>query len=656
MGTQESRNTLLKLNLVFISLHLITSIQKSPPLLPNNVIFRKSPKITYHMTEPKLPTTFISYSRRQLYFSESLVLHLQKEGLPIWFDLQQLQAGTVWSDSLQDGINEAKTLILIISKASLASEYVEVEWKGVAAKGGKLVLVIFESVKLPEELLGLPTFDFRTGFNKNISALTSYLNGKAEPKYDKISSANPLSWITKIPIAIFSILMAQFSIPIMLILMFAFYQIVSSTQEMNSTLWTRLLVLGSLSLLMSFWYVVPFIRHQQTYKKVKRSILNATFLLLPFFFMTLLSIDIDVDKLIPLWGILLTILVYNLYVYLFLLRRSIDFLRWMQPEDDLQKLRRRVHQPLIPKEVFDMDLASDQKSKSVRYTIHHDAADKPLANWITKSFDEIGHQQVKITENPQHHIAILSNRSSTAWVQELTRTYAGKLVFVVVSTIEFTKDLKDTGRYQWVDAREMEKRDILGLAKSLGDKTAWKREAAIESTPDKIDSLKMPSGIKLFRNLLVIFGIYVLIIGITNLFPGGEELVLQDSGYDAYLVFVGLISLWIAARGLIQRKVPSIIIYGSTLLNLILVSWYGNILLFDALVDKKWLLLVITLPILILSAIEGRYWLPAFAKTNTDEVGINKKIIQAYWKRRFIVVGIWIILFSSLAFWCSTLE
>lgn len=111
----------------------------------------------------------------------------------------------------------------------------------------------------------------------------------------------------------------------------------------------------------------------------------------------------------------------------------------------------------------------------------------------------------------------------------MTHSYEGKLVFVVVSTIKFGDSLqKTTGRYQWVDAREMEKRDILGLAKSLGDKTAWKREAALESTPDKIDDMKMPAGIKLLRNLLVIFGIYVLIIGLTNLMPGGGEIDLKD--------------------------------------------------------------------------------------------------------------------------------
>ncbi|MFK7774412.1 MAG: toll/interleukin-1 receptor domain-containing protein [Saprospiraceae bacterium] len=609
------------------------------------------------MIESTHPITFISYSRRQLYFAESLVLHLQKENHNIWFDLQQLHAGSVWSDQLKDGVKKAKTLILIVSKASLASEYVEVEWKGVAAEGGQLVLAIFESVELPEELFGLPTFDFRTDFDENISALSSYLKGEGEPQFDKISSYNPFSWFGRKSSSILKIMMAQFGIPILLILIFVLYEGFNSSPEIDTVFRDRFMVLAGLSLLMSFGYAIPFLRHKLSYKKIKRSVLYSILLLLPFFFIIVNSVESDdIPRAIffSMPGIFLSILVFNLYVYLIVLRKSMSFLRWMQPEDSLQKLRRRVHQPLIPKEVFDIDMESNANAnanaKSVLYSIHHDAADKPLAKWITKYFKKVGHQKVAITKDPEHHIAILSNRSSIAWVNKITQSYAGKLIFVVVSTIEFSDSLKDTGRYQWVDAREMEKRDIIGLAKSLGDKAAWKREAALETTPDKIDTLKMPSGIKLFRSLLVIFGIYVLIFGVGNLMPGEKmDGVIIDKSYNSYLIFVGLLCMWIAAKGLIQRKIPSLIIYGITLLNFILVCYFGDIMLYF----NQWGLLVITIPLLILSAIDGRYWLATFAKTNSDEVGMNKKIVQSYWKRRIIVITIWIVLFSGLAYWAS---
>ena len=55
--------------------------------------------------------TFISYSRKQLYFAESITLHLQKESIETWFDLQQLEAGADWSSVLKDGYENCHRLI-----------------------------------------------------------------------------------------------------------------------------------------------------------------------------------------------------------------------------------------------------------------------------------------------------------------------------------------------------------------------------------------------------------------------------------------------------------------------------------------------------------------------------------------------------------------
>ncbi|MDH5541163.1 MAG: toll/interleukin-1 receptor domain-containing protein, partial [Rhizobacter sp.] len=61
----------------------------------------------------------MSYSRRQLYFAEALALQLQQAGLDVWFDLQQLHAGSVWSDGLKDGVQDAGRLVLVVSQAAL---------------------------------------------------------------------------------------------------------------------------------------------------------------------------------------------------------------------------------------------------------------------------------------------------------------------------------------------------------------------------------------------------------------------------------------------------------------------------------------------------------------------------------------------------------
>ncbi|MDB4285755.1 toll/interleukin-1 receptor domain-containing protein [bacterium] len=604
-------------------------------------------------------TVFISYSRRQLYFAESLALHLQKEKLNVWFDLQQLQAGTVWSDGLKNGISEAKTLVLIVSKASLASSYVADEWKGVATKGNQLVLVIYESVELPEELLGLPTYDFRTGFNKKLRDLTAYIKGEADPRHDNVSVANRLKGAIKMPAAVWLTLLAQFGAWITCILGFVLIDSTHSGSDKPLFL-ASLLTLTALSFALGLWYGIPFLRHKQTYQQVKRSILLSFLVLIPIFFSFGSNIETSLDLRTWLdylfWFGYLAIVGFHVFVYLIPIRYSIDFLRWMQPEENLQKLRRRVHQRLISKETFDVDIDIESKkiSKAISYMIHSDPADRPLTKWITKHFSKVGHSQVTLAENPEHHIAILSNRSSAAWVQEVTRSYAGKLVFVVVSTIEFTESLKEVGRYQWIDARDMDTHDIIGLAKSLEDETDGKRKAALEATPDKINRWKMPSGIKLLRGVLGVLGVYALILSFMHIIPSptGEKAPIGDIRESILFLFVGASSFWLVAKGLVQRKLPALIVYGCTLLNIILLSFFGNPFVFnDGPEYQRWLLLALTIPLLVISVIEGRHWLPTFARVNHDEVGINKTIVRTYWKKRILVVAAWVVFFIGIAIW-----
>ena len=45
---------------------------------------------------------FLSYSRRDYYFAESLALHLLKEGIPAWLDVKNLGAGVRLTSSPQD--------------------------------------------------------------------------------------------------------------------------------------------------------------------------------------------------------------------------------------------------------------------------------------------------------------------------------------------------------------------------------------------------------------------------------------------------------------------------------------------------------------------------------------------------------------------------
>jgi hypothetical protein len=47
---------------------------------------------------------FISYSRKDYYFAESLAFHLLKRGVPAWLDVKDLSPGGFWERDLQAGM------------------------------------------------------------------------------------------------------------------------------------------------------------------------------------------------------------------------------------------------------------------------------------------------------------------------------------------------------------------------------------------------------------------------------------------------------------------------------------------------------------------------------------------------------------------------
>ena len=606
------------------------------------------------METTKEPITFISYSRKQLYFAEALALHLQKEGINIWFDLQQLQAGTEWSEGLKDGVRSAEQMVLVVSQAALESPYTQDEWKEFVEKGNQIVLAIFEPVNLPDELKGFPVYDFRGEFNKKVHDLAAFLKSDAEPRSDKVPPANSFGLTAKLPSAIWIILSAQFGALIALLLSLILALILNSAELLRQATspllagGTRLFpILVALSLIIGGRYALLLLQHRLEYKKIKRSALVNFLLLFP----ALIAIGqiesiggpsatTSTSYIYP--AIVGAMALLTLFVYIFLSRRSAGLLRWMQSEEDLQELRRRVHQPLVPTSVFDIDAADKRVGKAVQYTIHADSADKPFARWVEGIFKKAGHTHTAADENPEKHIALLSNRSSDAWAQKITSTYAGKLVFIIISTIEFKDSLSETGRYQWVDARGGDKPDIVGLARSLGDVETWKREAALEATPAMINRWKVPDSITLLKRMMELFAIYLLVFGITDLVGFLTSLfgLLSGDGGNALksvlLVIVGAFSFWLANKALVYRKVAALLTYSLFGGSVILVSWLGNLPLIR---ELSWFII----PVLLYTALDSYFWLPANTKTNPDEVGINRSIARSFQRRNIILVSAWVI-------------
>ena len=93
------------------------------------------------MVEPA--DVFISYSSKDVAHAEALEALLEKAGLTVWRDKKRLVPGGNYVFSIHDGIENAKRVLVLWSRHSIASDYVAAEAEYARGKK-KLVPVDFE--------------------------------------------------------------------------------------------------------------------------------------------------------------------------------------------------------------------------------------------------------------------------------------------------------------------------------------------------------------------------------------------------------------------------------------------------------------------------------------------------------------------------------
>jgi len=72
---------------------------------------------------------FISYSRTDEAFARRLAESFSALGVDVWIDVEDIPAGMKWSSAIQQGLNKAELMLVILSPTSMASTNVEDEWQ-----------------------------------------------------------------------------------------------------------------------------------------------------------------------------------------------------------------------------------------------------------------------------------------------------------------------------------------------------------------------------------------------------------------------------------------------------------------------------------------------------------------------------------------------
>lgn len=126
-----------------------------------------------------MSSIFLSYSRKNEPFARKLARALSDLGLDVWLDVEDIPAGMKWSSAIQQGLDTANLLIVVITPASMESTNVEDEWQYYLDNKKPVIPVLLEPAKIHFQLARIQYIDFHTqGFDVAFAQLITELNRK----------------------------------------------------------------------------------------------------------------------------------------------------------------------------------------------------------------------------------------------------------------------------------------------------------------------------------------------------------------------------------------------------------------------------------------------------------------------------------------------
>ncbi len=122
---------------------------------------------------------FISYSRKDLEFVKTLAKDLEASGLKAWYDISNLEIGKRWAMEIQVAIQASQYFIVVISRNSIASKWVEREFIYAENRKIRIIPLIIEPCELPLWAVSLQFIDMvGTSYEKALGELLKELGIK----------------------------------------------------------------------------------------------------------------------------------------------------------------------------------------------------------------------------------------------------------------------------------------------------------------------------------------------------------------------------------------------------------------------------------------------------------------------------------------------
>ncbi len=444
---------------------------------------------------------FISYSRREAPFVDSLLDELEDRCFGVWLDYHDLVPARPWQDQIYQGIDEAEIFLLVVSKESLASKNVEVEWRRAIEQQKRIILIIFEAVKLPAELQVYEWVDLRISFKKGVAELLTYLK-------------TPLKEVPTPP-----------------------QQGFKSPPVVWRSFWLGVLV-GLISIPTWWTIFIPYVLIPLPYRILKRNFnffeVQSVVVMLPFaLLLTAFFFSSNTDVLNVLLGCFFFSLL-PVPILLFLLR-SADMQRWGKPIASRPKFA-NPYDPHI------------KKPHPTPFTVDFAPEDQAYAADIIAGLKNYGHPYV--AEAPQAEVCfvlISKHKNTTTFNPEKHAVYP---IILQDSQVEDPK----IRRVQWIDFRRGLKH-LDKLAQLLPEPARMLKALGIVPMSNQTVLPPIIQVLVYYLTLLAIFTVSIWLPLMVELGPEFAETSSAGTITCLVIPLLGLIlaTIWFTRRALLRR-------------------------------------------------------------------------------------------------------
>ena len=432
---------------------------------------------------------FLSYSRAQFYFAESLAHALANRGFVVWFDSQQLTTGEDWEAEIRRGLQESQVLVLVGSEQAIASAAVRQEWTTALAQGKTVVVALFEYVPLPTELAA-SVVDFRRSFGDALTRLESVLRGTVAPEAGNVSNRHQVfapavrvvAWSLAVPagLALFVVGLIVTQLP--------------GAENVPA----NVALCGYLGFLCVF-----LIQRQRAFvrRSFRRSQTQVALLISGTILPVAIGRALSINEL-PLTVVLTTVLLLAVSVVLALvgswkLQRNPAIFRWLPT--GAARARERTRNAGVSSIANTPHQRRDVNRP--KFWLRFGAGDRYVARVVERQFTRAGWEKASTQEAADRHLVLVSADTDLA---QIASGHHAALSPVVIVTSNGVREsiLGVLARHQWIDFRRRRLRALRQAAMQLRAGDSITPSIELNAVPERLCDPVQPFHLQLVLRLV----------------------------------------------------------------------------------------------------------------------------------------------------------